>query len=199
VQHEEIRDYSPKTHTYRYHFEGGPLPLKTNHGSFAVVPNGSGSLVIWEAEIEAADPAAEAGIVDVLQPAYQQTLERLRQRVEENMSRRADAFPDTDARTVYQSIMDALSEQPDVHIGKMFGAVGLKTGDKVFAMLVRDRLVVKLPKARVHALIEAGDAIPFDPGHGRVLKEWVSLELRSRDEWLRLAEEAREFVAGMVR
>jgi hypothetical protein len=66
VQHEEIRDFAPKTHSYRYSIEGGPLPLKTNHGSFVVLPGENGSRVIWASEIEATDPDADAEISGLL-------------------------------------------------------------------------------------------------------------------------------------
>lgn len=35
---------------------------------------------------------------------------------------------------------------------KRFGSSGLRVNDKIFAMLVKDRLVVKTPKERVDAL-----------------------------------------------
>jgi hypothetical protein len=57
-------------------------------------------------------------------------------------------------------------------------------------------LVVKLPKARVDALVAAGEGRRFDPGHGRLMKEWLSLEPVSELEWLPLAREAMAFVAS---
>jgi len=77
-----------------------------------------------------------------------------------------------------------------------FGSSGLKIHNKIFAMLVRGKLVVKLPRPRVDALIASGDGERFDPRHdGRLMKEWVSVEPTSRVEWLPLAREAMEFVA----
>jgi TfoX/Sxy family transcriptional regulator of competence genes len=38
-----------------------------------------------------------------------------------------------------------LDEDPSLGQGRMFNAVGLKTGGKLFAMVVKDELVVKLP------------------------------------------------------
>src|SRR5215471_3537143 len=60
---------------------------------------------------------------------------------------------------------------------KAFGASGqLKIHDKIFAMLVRGTLVVKLPKPRVDALIAAGAGERFDPRQdGRLMKEWVTI------------------------
>ena len=58
---------------------------------------------------------------------------------------------------------------------RAFGATSLKTDGRIFAMLVKGRLVVKLPAARVAELVEAGAGERFDPGHGRVQKEWLSV------------------------
>ena len=80
---------------------------------------------------------------------------------------------------------------------KGFGSSGLKIHHKIFAMLVRDKLVVKLPKPLVDALIASGKGERFDPRHdGRLMKEWVAVESTSEEEWLPLAREAMEFVAS---
>lgn len=78
----------------------------------------------------------------------------------------------------------------------MFGSPGLKIGGKVFAMLVKGKLVVKLPKDRVEALVISGEGEYFDPGHGRLMKEWAAIKSASKKEWLSLAEAARDFVAS---
>jgi hypothetical protein len=73
----------------------------------------------------------------------------------------------------------------------------LKVGGKIFAMLSsKGEFVVKLPKARVDALIASGDGERFDPGHGRLMKEWLAVEPTSEAEWLPLAREAMAFVAA---
>ena len=80
---------------------------------------------------------------------------------------------------------------------KSFGATELKVNGKIFAMLVRDQLVVKLPKARVDALVAAGEGARFDPRHdGRLMKEWFVLTSSSPTVWLSLAQEALAFVSG---
>ncbi len=80
--------------------------------------------------------------------------------------------------------------------GKKFGSSGLKIRGKIFAMLVRGHLVVKLPRARVDALVASGDGERFDPRHdGRPMKEWLTLAPTSEVAWALLAREAMEFVA----
>jgi TfoX/Sxy family transcriptional regulator of competence genes len=100
----------------------------------------------------------------------------------------------------YAALVEALLIQPEVTFGavekKGFGSSELKVNNKIFAMLVRGRLVVKLSKARVDALVAAGQGECFDPRRdGRLMKEWISLEPTSAEEWLPLAREALSFVA----
>ena len=76
-----------------------------------------------------------------------------------------------------------------------FGSTSLKTNGKIFAMLVKDRLVVKLDRRRVDELVEAGVGQRFDPGHGRLQREWLDVESAADDVWLGLATEAEKFVA----
>jgi hypothetical protein len=64
-------------------------------------------------------------------------------------------------------------------------------------MLVEGRLVVKLPKHRVEALIAEGVGERFDPRRdGRLMKEWVTVAPTSGEGWLDLSREAMEFVAS---
>lgn len=86
-------------------------------------------------------------------------------------------------------------DEPDVSSGTGFGKCpGLRTGGKIFAMLVHDRLVVKPPSERVGALIAAGAAERFSSGRRRPMKEWASIGLAGTEDWQALADEARHFV-----
>lgn len=96
----------------------------------------------------------------------------------------------------FSAIKGAFAAEPNVVTARMFGSSGLKVNGRVFVMLVDELLVVKLPKDRVAALVAAGAAQAFDPGHGRVMREWVSVK-EGRSNWLSLAREAHAFVSAL--
>lgn len=77
--------------------------------------------------------------------------------------------------------------------GSGFGQTALRFQDKIFAMLVRGRLVVKLPAERVDALVADGDGERFDANRDRPMREWFSLDPASDRPWLPLAREALDF------
>jgi hypothetical protein len=60
---------------------------------------------------------------------------------------------------------------------------------------VKDELVVKLPRERVDELVESGKGKRFDPGSGRLMKEWASLRPTNRRVCTGYVEEARGFVS----
>jgi TfoX/Sxy family transcriptional regulator of competence genes len=79
---------------------------------------------------------------------------------------------------------------------RAFGSTSLKTGGKIFAMLVNGRLVLKLDRRRVDELVASGGGERFDPGHGRLMKEWLAIEPAASDDvWRELATEAEAFVS----
>ncbi len=71
----------------------------------------------------------------------------------------------------------------------------LNVDGKIFAMLVKDKIVVKLPRQRVDELVDERKGGYFDPGHGRLMKEWIAVEA-GRVNWVDLATEAYHFVKG---
>jgi hypothetical protein len=78
--------------------------------------------------------------------------------------------------------------------GGGFGRTALRFRKRIFVMLVRGQLVLKLPAERVDALVAAGDGIRFDANKGTPMKEWLSLDPESGEPWLPLAREALDFV-----
>lgn len=100
----------------------------------------------------------------------------------------------------YAKIVRALSSSAGVTTGtkgrRGFGSSALRTKDKIFAMISsKEAFVVKLPKQRVDELVASGAGRRFDPGRGRIMKEWIELDSVSQDSWLKLAKEARSFVS----
>jgi len=110
-------------------------------------------------------------------------------------------MPEEDAGAVrpderYEDLIDELVGAAGVtppRGGAGFGRSALRYQGKIFAMLVRGRLVVKLPARRVDALVEAGDGVHFDANKGTPMREWLSLDPRSGQDWLALAGEALDF------
>lgn len=78
-----------------------------------------------------------------------------------------------------------------------FGRGGLKVNGKLFAMVSRDRLVVKLPAGRIDQLLAVGAGDRFDPRkNGVEMREWLMVDPDGDVEWEVLAEEARRFVGA---
>ncbi len=97
----------------------------------------------------------------------------------------------------YTVIVAALTAEPGVtqSTNRGFAKNGLKVGGKLFACVPqRGGLLLKLPRARVDWLSDSGDGERFDPGHGRVMKEWVVVKTTATADWLELAREAMVFV-----
>jgi len=92
-------------------------------------------------------------------------------------------------------VVTAFTRDRSVKRGKGWGAgnIVLTVNGKIFAMLVRDRFVARLPRERVAELVRSGAAEYFDAGRGRPMKEWVSLGA-ARQRWVELAKEAHRFV-----
>ncbi|WP_205787245.1 hypothetical protein [Specibacter cremeus] len=99
----------------------------------------------------------------------------------------------------FEDLVDEFIAVPGVTppgAGTGFGKSALRINGRIFAMLVRDRLVVKLPAARVDAMIGSGDGERFDANKGTPMREWLSLSGDSGASWRELVAEALEFVRG---
>jgi Polyketide cyclase / dehydrase and lipid transport len=82
VQHERISDYSPDRRSYSYAIEDGPLPVRNNHGGFAVERAGAGSAIVWEAEFEPIDSSQEQAMSEMWEGAMDHVLAAIEERIE---------------------------------------------------------------------------------------------------------------------
>jgi TfoX/Sxy family transcriptional regulator of competence genes len=99
----------------------------------------------------------------------------------------------------FAALVQELASQPDVEAQgdssrRRFGSDALKVNGSIFAMVTGARLVVKLPRDRVDALISEGTGAPFDNGKGRPMKEWLAVVDEDNETWLALSLEALNFV-----
>jgi hypothetical protein len=100
----------------------------------------------------------------------------------------------------FSAAVEPFSGDPRVTAGTGFGSSpGRRVDDRIFAMLVRDELVVKLPRERVDGLVDSGVARWFDAGKERPMREWASIGPARADEWPALVAEAYAFVASIGR
>jgi TfoX/Sxy family transcriptional regulator of competence genes len=104
----------------------------------------------------------------------------------------------TSVEKSFAAVSERLSQEPDVEQGSAFQSPGLKVHGKIFAMLVKGELVVKLPAERVNELVSAGAGRPFESGR-RVMKEWVSLRPADEEAYAAYVVEAHNFVAAQTK
>jgi hypothetical protein len=93
------------------------------------------------------------------------------------------------------NLHEHLSDLPDIHTGKALQNTGLMVGGKLFAFLKDGRLILKLPARQIDGLIESHNAVRFDRGQGKPLKEWVVLPESAAADWAMLARDAHAFVS----
>jgi hypothetical protein len=110
-----------------------------------------------------------------------------------------DTQPDAEARwaTLVERILadgQATYGNADTGPKRAFGSTSLKTEGRIFAMLVKGRLVVKLPANRVDQLVDEGAGRRFDPGHGRIQREWLDVDSDDLETWTALASESEAYV-----
>jgi|KBSSwiStaDraftv2_1062776.scaffolds.fasta_scaffold2490371_1 hypothetical protein len=102
---------------------------------------------------------------------------------------------------VFAKLATELSAHAGVTVGagakRSFGSGALKVNGKIFAMVSsQGHFVAKLPAQRVASLVASGSGTQFDPGHGRLMKEWLEVHQVHLPTWRSLALEALSFVRG---
>jgi hypothetical protein len=101
-----------------------------------------------------------------------------------------------DASATFDAIAQRMAGEPDTDERRAFHNPCVRARGKIFAMLVRDELVLKLPAQRCAELVAAGAGRAFDRGQGRPLREWVTIGDPAMQRGLELAEEALTFARG---
>ena len=83
-------------------------------------------------------------------------------------------------------------------VGQIMSSRCLRVGKEFLALYDTKQagMVVKLPRERVEALLEAGKGKAFAPA-GRVFREWVLVGDATRRQWRRLLREGADFVGAV--
>ncbi|MGN9840213.1 hypothetical protein ACTMTI_19025 [Nonomuraea sp. H19] len=103
------------------------------------------------------------------------------------------------AEELYEDMVAEHLTRPDVSMGRMLHADGLKVGGKAYAFFSKDRgVVLKLPAPRAGELVGEGTAEVVRMGT-RQMREWVALREPDEEVWRRLMAEAAAYVAGLGR
>jgi hypothetical protein len=99
-----------------------------------------------------------------------------------------------DVAQAFREAAKPVLNRDGVSTGTMMGFPCLRLQGVFFASSDRETgdLIVKLPAARVKALIEDGEAIAFSP-NGRTFREWARVPQRNPANWRRLVHEALVF------
>jgi len=75
----------------------------------------------------------------------------------------------------------------------------LKIKRKMFVFLNKENITIKLPKKRVTELLDSGEGLPYDPGNGKIMKEWVTIPHKSSDKWMDFVKEGMEFAITLAK
>jgi len=106
-----------------------------------------------------------------------------------------DTADSLEAERCFESLAAAHLSHARVTRGTGFGSTtGLRVDGRIFAMLMKTGLVVKLPRDRVDELVAAGAGTRLETRQGRSMKEWVSVAGGQCGDWERLVDDALAFV-----
>jgi hypothetical protein len=95
--------------------------------------------------------------------------------------------------TGLEQVCQDLLAHEGVSDARMFGSNGLSFGGKYFLLSFKGDLVIKLPRARADNLVVSGTGTYFDPGHGRKMRQWITVPSSAEAQWPALAREALDF------
>jgi hypothetical protein len=65
-------------------------------------------------------------------------------------------------------------------------------------MFGKNTFIVKLPKKRVTELLQSEKELPYDPGNGKIMKEWVIIPESLAEKWITFAQEGKEFLLELA-
>ncbi|MEQ4717000.1 hypothetical protein [Nonomuraea sp. B19D2] len=104
------------------------------------------------------------------------------------------------AQELYDDLIMEHLARPEVSLGRMFHAEGLKVNGKVYAFFSKAKggVVLKLPAARAGELVGEGTAEAMVMG-ARRMREWVALPVADEAVWRRLMTEAADYVESLPR
>lgn len=96
----------------------------------------------------------------------------------------------------FEAICESMIAEGRAERSTMMGHPCLRVNGAFFATAGHkgDELILKMPAERVAYLIDAGTGEPFAPA-GKVFKEWIAISHDRENDWPKLADEARDFVA----
>jgi hypothetical protein len=108
------------------------------------------------------------------------------------------------AEQLFSELCETLADEPGVSLARIMHSEGLNVNGKFFAFLRKEDLVLKLPASRVQELVAAGLGRQFEPQPGRLMREWLLLDVPATAEeapalWAALARAAHEHVASLKR
>ncbi len=100
-----------------------------------------------------------------------------------------------EAKQTYDDIIIKLqADNPEVVASQMFGMPTLKVLGKGFSGQWGDGFVVKLTSPKREEALSLPDAVLFDPGMGKPMKEWVVIPLSSKNRWVEFGLAACHYV-----
>ena len=103
------------------------------------------------------------------------------------------------ARDLYDELTDDLLYDPAIGRATMMGYPCVRLAGRFLASYddKSGHLVVKLPRARVAELVDAGTGAPFAPA-GKTFREWVAISTPDRALWTKLLSEAVTFARSSL-